>query len=140
MADPYIDPFETLVYGSFAREQLAEVCLGKVPKLDGMVAFAIASQKEADLAMKAVLERQPRAAPAVDASAVLAETRDTVVRFGAYLESLKGRPVDPKLFFRGEAPSVPARRRTSRAPGQATRSLAGAASGGGKPGEGASRR
>jgi hypothetical protein len=114
MADPYIDPFETLIYGNFAREQLAEVCLGKVPKLDAMVAYAIATQKEADATMKAVLDRQPKTAPMVDVGAVLASTRDVVVRFGAYLESLKGRPVDPKLFFRGDAPSVLARRRLTK--------------------------
>jgi hypothetical protein len=30
VADPYIDPFETQLYGKFAREQMADVCLGKI--------------------------------------------------------------------------------------------------------------
>ncbi|MEO7331592.1 MAG: hypothetical protein ABI193_23660 [Minicystis sp.] len=114
MADPYIDQYETLIYGKFAREQMHEVCLGKRKQLDGMVQFAISAQEKADEDMKAVLDRQPRPAPDLDAPAVLEEARDTIVRFGSHLDSLKGRPVDPKLFFRGEAPSVLARRRLTK--------------------------
>jgi len=50
MADPYIDQFETLIYGKFAREQMAEVCVGKIKELDKMVHFAIATQEAADKA------------------------------------------------------------------------------------------
>ncbi|WP_437721097.1 hypothetical protein [Sorangium sp. So ce861] len=114
MADPYIDPFETKIYGKFAREQMAAVLMGKVPPLDGMVEFAIGKQLVADQAMSDVLDRQPRPAPQLDSGAVLDEARDVVVRFSAYLDSLKGRPVDPKVFFRGEAPSVLARRRLTK--------------------------
>lgn len=113
MADPYIDPFETKVYGKFAREQMATVLKGLVPDLDAMVDYAITTQGKADQAMTDLLDRQPKP-PVLDANAILDEARDVIVRFGAHLESLKGRPVDPKLFFRGEAPSILARRRLTK--------------------------
>jgi hypothetical protein len=114
MADPYIDQFETLIYGNFARDQLAAVCLGKIKKLDPMVHFAIEAQERADATMKDVLERQPRPSITVDPAVVLEAARDVIVRFGSYLDSLKGRPLDPRLFFRNEAPSVLARRRLTK--------------------------
>lgn len=113
MADPYIDPHETQIYGPFCRDQMQEVCNGRLKELDGMVRFAITKQTEADDAMKAILARQPRAAT-VDTAELLAEARDIIVRFGSHIDSLKGRPLDPKLFFRGEAPSVLARRRITK--------------------------
>ncbi|WP_438004068.1 hypothetical protein WME89_35240 [Sorangium sp. So ce321] len=114
MADPYIDPFETKIYGKFAREQMAAVLMGKLPALDGMVEFAIGKQLMADQAITNVLDRQPKPAPELDSSEVLEEARDVIVRFASYLDSLKGRPVDPRLFFRGETPSVLARRRITK--------------------------
>ncbi|WP_437619016.1 hypothetical protein [Sorangium sp. So ce1151] len=114
MADPYIDPFETKIYGKFAREQMAAVLMGKVAALDGMVEFAMGKQLLADQAMSDVLDRQPKPAPELDSAEVLEEARDVIVRFGSYLDSLKGRPVDPKVFFRGEMPSVLARRRITK--------------------------
>ncbi|WP_437323491.1 hypothetical protein [Sorangium sp. So ce381] len=114
MADPYIDPFETKIYGKFAREQMAAVLMGKVAALDGMVEFAMGKQLLADQAMSDVLDRQPKPAPELDTAEVLDEARDVVVRFASYLDSLKGRPVDTRLFFRGEAPSVLARRRLTK--------------------------
>lgn len=113
MADPYIDPFETKIYGKFAREQMTAVLTGLVPGLDDMIAFAIGAQLKADHAMSDILDRQPKP-PVLDSAAVLDEARDVIVRFGAHLESIKGRPVDPKLFFRGEAPSIIARRRLTK--------------------------
>jgi len=113
MADPYIDAFETNVYGKFARDQMATVLMGLVPGLDKTLEFAIAEQTKADQTMADLLDRQPKA-PVLDAETILAEARDVVVRFGAHLESLKGRPVDSKVFFRGEAPSVLARRRLTK--------------------------
>ncbi|WP_437752557.1 hypothetical protein [Sorangium sp. So ce1389] len=114
MADPYIDPFETKIYGKFAREQMAAVLMGKVAALDGMVEFAMGKQLLADQAMSDVLDRQPKPAPELDSAEVLEEARDVIVRFASYLDSLKGRPVDPRLFFRGETPSVLARRRITK--------------------------
>ena len=114
MADPYIDVFETKLYGKFAREQLTAVCLGKVAELDGLVHYAIARQEAADKAMSDVLAKQPKAAPPLDAEEVVADASDTLIRFGKHLESLKGRPVDLKDFFRGDAPSILARRRLTK--------------------------
>jgi hypothetical protein len=114
MADPYIDSHETKLYGKFACEQMATVCLGKVPSLDLMVQFAISSQQIADAEMASVIAKAPKAPKAVDPAAVLAEAGDVLVRFGSHIDSLKGRPVDPKVFFRGDAPSVLARRRLTK--------------------------
>jgi 2-succinyl-5-enolpyruvyl-6-hydroxy-3-cyclohexene-1-carboxylate synthase len=111
MADPYIDQFETLLYGKFAREQMEKVCLGRIKELDSAVKFAVAQQSQADADMKAVLDKQPQPASSEDASTTLEEARDTVVRFGSYLNSLKGYPVSPKVFFRNENPSDVARKR-----------------------------
>ncbi len=114
MADPYIDPFETQLYGKFAREQMADVCVGKIPALDKMVQFAIAAQQSADEAMASVIAKAPKPAAAVDPAAVIAEAGDVLVRFGSHIDSLKGRPIDPREFFRGDAPSVLARRRLTK--------------------------
>lgn len=113
MADPHIDPFETKVYGKFAREQMIAVLKGLVPELDGMVDYAIAVQSKADQTMADLLDRQPKP-PVLDAEAIVDEARDVIVRFGAHIDSLKGHPVDAKLFFRGDAPSVLARRRLTK--------------------------
>jgi hypothetical protein len=117
VADPYIDPSETQVYGPFAREQMKDVCMGRIKELDGMVKFAIAAQADADAAMKDAFARQPSSAPPLSEAEALAEARDVITRFGAYLLSLKGRPVDPAVFFQGEAPSVLARRRITKLAG-----------------------
>ncbi|MFS8065573.1 MAG: hypothetical protein ACMG6S_04295 [Byssovorax sp.] len=114
MADQYIDPFETKLYGKFAREQMAAVCTGKIPSLDTMVQFAINAQEAADEAMANAIAKAPKPAAAVDPATVLAEAGDVLVRFGSHLDSLKGRPVNPKDFFRGEMPSVLARRRLTK--------------------------
>jgi hypothetical protein len=117
MADSYIDPFETQLYGKFAREQMAEVCIGRVAALDPMVRFSIETQAAADAAMARVIANAPTPAVAVDAAQVTSEAGDVLVRFGSHLESLKGRPVDLKLVFRGDAPSVLARRRLTKLTG-----------------------
>lgn len=114
MADPYIDPHETKPYGKFAREQMAAVLLGKNPVFDDLVDWMIGKQLAADQAMSDVLDKQPKPTPFLDSAAVLEEARDTIVRFGAHLDSLKGRPVDPKVFFRNDPPSVIARRRLTK--------------------------
>jgi hypothetical protein len=109
MADPYIDPFETGPYGRFARDQMAAVCIGQEPQLDAMVRFAISAQQKADEAMAQVLAKQEQP-PTLDTSAVVAEADDAIVRFGLHVESHKGRPVDLKVFFRNDLPSVLGRR------------------------------
>jgi hypothetical protein len=114
VADPYIDQFETQIYGLFAREQMKEVCLGRIEKLDPLVHFAIAAQKKADDKMKEALDRQPAPRPALSEEDALTEARDVIIRFGSYIGSLKGRPIDPKVFFRNEPPSLLARRRITK--------------------------
>ena len=117
MADEYIDPFETQLYGKFAREQMAEVCIGRVPALDAMVRFAIDTQTTADAAMATVIANAPKPATVVDAARVTTDAGDVLIRFGSHLESLKGRPVDVKKVFRGDAPSVLGRRRLTKLTG-----------------------
>jgi hypothetical protein len=92
---------------------MAAVLRGMVPGLDDMVDFAIGAQLKADQAMSDILDRQPKP-PTVDGPAALDEARDVLVRFAAHLDSIKGRPVDPKVFYRGEAPSIVARRRLTK--------------------------
>jgi hypothetical protein len=109
MADSYIDPQETQVYGLFARDQMKAVCLGMIPELDATVQFAIKQQVAADKAMAAALAKMP--APVKVPEGALDEARDLLVRFGKHLESLKGRPLALSTFYGREAPSVVARRR-----------------------------
>ena len=117
MADEYIDQFETRVYGSYCREQMADVCLGRIPALDATVQFAIAEQGRVDAEMTSVLARQPVAPPALTEAEAVAVARDAITRFGSYIGSLKGRPLDQKRFFRGVAPSVVARLRLTKLSG-----------------------
>jgi hypothetical protein len=111
MADPYIDQFETQVYGKYARQQMVKVCIGRIPEMDGAVKFAIAQQEQADVDMKVVLDKQTDTTSPEAAAKTLEEARDTVTRFGSYINSLKGYPVSPKVFFRNEAPSDVGRKR-----------------------------
>ena len=111
MADSYIDPWETQPYGKFACEQMKDVCVGMIPDLDDAVSFAISTQKAANASMKKVLDNQPKRTTLVDAAAAVDGARDVLVRFGKHLESHKTGSIDPSLFFRGEAPSIIARRR-----------------------------
>ena len=111
MADPYIDPEETQAYGLFAREQMAGVCLGMVPAFDGAIQYCIAEQKKADVAMKAALDAHPAKPPTAADEAAVGEARDAIVRFGNYLGSIKGKPVELSVFFGRDVPSVFARRR-----------------------------
>ena len=114
MADLYIDQFETKVYGLYAREQMQEVCLGRIPPLDGMVQYAIAQQEYADTEMASVLARQPPPQKPLNETEALENARDTLTRFNNYLGSLKGRPLDPRHFFRGMNPSAAVRQRLTK--------------------------
>ncbi len=114
MADPYIDAHETQLYGKFARDQLAAVCVGLIPDLDQAVHFCSRAQAKVDAEMAAVLARQPGPVSRDDRDRALEDARDVLVRFGSHLDSIKGHPVDPDVFFRGDAPSVLARRRLAK--------------------------
>ena len=111
MADPYIDQFETQVYGKYAREQMVKVCIGRIKELDGAVNFAIAQQKQADLDMKVVLDKETTTLSAEVAAVTVEEARDIITRFGSYINSLKGYPVSSKVLFRNESPSDVGRKR-----------------------------
>lgn len=111
MADSYISQSETVIYGPFAREQMRDVCLGLIAALDSMVHFAIGRQESADAAMQAVLDRQPKPLAPLAAAVAPADARDFIGRFASHLNSLKGRPVDPRIFFHNDTPSTVARQR-----------------------------
>lgn len=115
MADSYIDPFEAVTYGElFVNEMRARVMpLNKAWR--GAIEHAIALQTEKNERMAALTARVKR--PAMDGEK-LAEMRDTIVRFGSWLGSLKGRPLDPARFFGGTVPSVVANRRITKVAGQ----------------------
>lgn len=114
MADEYISPSETQVYGPFAIDQMREVVAGLVPELDAAVQFAIKAQKRADKDMAVAIERHPAPAPPPDKDALVAEAADTIVRFGKHIESHKGRPVSNAVFFGQDAPSIVGRRRLTK--------------------------
>jgi hypothetical protein len=108
MADPYIDPGETQLYGAFACEQMEDVCIGKIPALDGTVRFAIQTQRAANATMKEALDRLPKSKP-IEGDPI-GEMRDYCVRFGKHVEAHK-KPVPLKEFFGDDPPSVAGRRR-----------------------------
>lgn len=80
MADPYIDQFETLIYGKFAVEQMSEVMLGRIAALDGAVHFCIGdwlcpgatrrvASEELDLSRTVIEEARSLKSPTKGASA-----------------------------------------------------------------------
>jgi hypothetical protein len=100
MADPYIDEFETLIYGKFARDQMAAVCLGKIKELDKMVEFAISIQETADSDMRAILNRHPRPQPTADPASVL-EKADLAPEVAAARSAWLNTYNANKLLIRG---------------------------------------
>jgi hypothetical protein len=109
MADTYIAPGETVVYGEYCREQMRDEVLPLLEECAGIVGLCIARQKEADEKMAAVLARVP--APVVDGTDPVEETRDFIQRFAGYVSSIKGHPVPLSVFFGRDVPSKVARRR-----------------------------
>ncbi len=108
MADTYIDPFETLIYGAHARAEMRALCVPLVPVLAPMIEYAIERQREVDDAMQIVLAKLPK--PGGNPQAI-ADAADAIERFGNWIASLKDRPLDPKRFFRGALASTVGRRR-----------------------------
>lgn len=108
MADTYIDPYETVIYGTIACEEMRKRLLGLHPDWDPGVRRAIALQAEANGRMQSLIAGLDT--PKVDKDE-LETIKDTIVRFGAWMDSLKGRPLDRDLFFNGAPPSAVARRR-----------------------------
>jgi hypothetical protein len=108
MADDYIDLFECRVYGELACQEMRARLLPLHPDWGAAILRGIALQEAAN---QRVIEVAAQAAGPKVNEAEVAEVRDTIVRFGSWLQSLKGRPLDLSLFFGVAAPSTVSRRR-----------------------------
>ena len=115
MTDTYIDPFETVTYGQLACEQMEKLLLPLHADWKKAVRRGVALQTDRNDRMTELLSHLK--APKLDQEAI-ADARDTIVRFGSWLQSLKGEPIDPALFFGNDAPSIVARRRLSKLAGR----------------------
>lgn len=115
MADSYIDAFECVVYGRLACEEMRRQAMPLHAAWAPAIEHAIELQEQRNAAMAEIVARLR--SPRVDAEQVAA-AGDTVVRFHAWLLSLKGRPLDPQHFFGGAVPSSIARRRLPKLAGQ----------------------
>ncbi len=115
MTDSYIDPFEAVTYGQLACEQMAKFLIPLHTDWKKAVRHAIALQTARNDRVKELLSHLQ--APKLDQEAIV-DARDTIVRFGAWLQSLKGQPIDPKLFFGNDPPSIVARQRLSKLAGR----------------------
>lgn len=114
MADTYIDAFEAVAYGTQARKQMRERVLPLHTDWQSTILRAITLQQNADDRVKTLLLRLKL--PSLSEEEV-GEVTDTIVRFGAWLRSLKGQPLDPRRFFGSAAPSTVARRRLTKVTG-----------------------
>ncbi len=108
MADTYIDAFETIIYGSHARKMIQKHVLGVEAGFDGALHFVLTTQEKVDKQMSEIVAKLP-VARGDDVS--LDNAKDTLVRFGSWIESIKGRPLDKRKFFGTAAPSAVAGRR-----------------------------
>lgn len=108
MADRYIDPTECVIYGRLACEEMRRLVLPLHRGWSSSVERCIELQEQANGVVGDLVARAqvPQADPAK-----VAEAADAIQRFGSWLGSLKGRPLDPATFFQGGAPSAVARRR-----------------------------
>lgn len=114
MADTYIDVFETAIYGKLATQEMRTRVMPLHASWASAVERGIALQDAANARMEAIIGQMTdfRVDPRE-----IEEVTDTIVRFGAWIDSLKGRPLDPVLFFSGAVPSTVARRRLSKLTG-----------------------
>lgn len=108
MADTHISAFECEVYGKLAAEEMRERVMPLHEAWSAAIARCIHLQDAATARVSALLARL--GAPKVNDEEV-AEVADTVVRFGAWIDSLKGHPLDAFVFFNGAPPSSVGRRR-----------------------------
>lgn len=111
MADNYIDAFETIIYGTHARKMIQRHVLGIEAAFDAALRLVLTNQEQVDKRMTELVAKLPQAR-GDDSS--LEEGRDSLVRFGSWLDSLKGRPLDKRKFFGTAAPSAVAGRRGSK--------------------------
>ena len=104
-----------MTYGQLACEQMAKFLIPLHTDWKKAVRHAIALQTARNDRVKELLSHLQ--APKLDQEAIV-DARDTIVRFGAWLQSLKGQPIDPKLFFGNDPPSIVARQRLSKLAGR----------------------
>ena len=112
MSDSYIDPFETIIYGAHARDMLAAHAIGPATARDKRLAatldLVIDSQEHADNAMQAVIAKMPTV---TGDEGAITKAQDALVRFGSFIGSLEGRPLDAARFFGSAQPSQIGKRR-----------------------------
>lgn len=120
MADAYIDVFETIIYGKLAREEMVRLVMPLGEQWVPAIRWAVAAQEKVDARMRAVIARM--GGEKIDENEIRQVT-DTLVRFGAWMSSLKGRPIDPFHFFAGAAPSDVARARLPKLVGHLERMI-----------------
>lgn len=115
MADSHIDAFETVIYGNLACIEMRRTVLPMNSQWTSTVEYCIELQEAANARMEAILARIKL--PKVDKDEV-AKVTNTFVRFGSWLASLEGQPLDPARFFGAQAPSVAGRERLSKLTGR----------------------
>lgn len=120
VADTYIDLFETIIYGELACTEMRTRVMPLHPAWASAVERCIELQEAANANVKAIIAQLPGFK--VD-EAEIASVTDTIVRFGAWLHSLKGRPLDPARFFGSAPPSDVARQRFSKLTGHLERMI-----------------
>lgn len=118
MADPYIDAFETQIYGKLACTEMRRLVMPLGSQWAEAVEHCIREQERVNSMMEAIITRL--GLPKVNKDEVAMVT-DTIVRFGYWLDSLAGRPIDPAQFFGLDLPSVVARQRLSKLTGHLDR-------------------
>lgn len=120
MADPYVDVFETLIYGKLASREMRRLVMPLNPAWAGTVAWCIEEQDKANARMAAIVARLEL--PEVN-DEELEKVTDTIVRFGYWIASLPGNPLDAYKFFAGHTPSDIGEARLSKLPGHLERMI-----------------
>lgn len=118
VTDTYIDLFETQTYGKLACIEMRNRVLPLGAHWVTAVQRCIDEQERVNALMEAVLARM--GLPKVNPDEV-AKVADTIVRFGSWIDSLAGRPIDPFQFFGNQVPSAIGRERLSKLTGHLDR-------------------
>ncbi len=120
MADSYIDAFETVIYGRLACIAMRDAVLPLNSVWASAIEHCIQVQETHNARMEGLLGRVKGLK--ID-EAEVAKVTDTIVRFGAWLNSLEGRPLDPRIFFGADVPSVVGRERLPKLAGHLERMI-----------------
>jgi hypothetical protein len=120
MADSYIDAFETVIYGRLSCIAMRQAVLPLNSRWASAIEYCIEIQETHNARMEALIGRIKGLK--ID-EAEVAKVTDTFVRFGAWLNSLEGRPLDPAIFFGAEVPSVVGRERLPKLAGHLERMI-----------------